>query len=324
MNAQDSPTDLTKPSWNAVLKRSLRGIKDDNLTDWAAALTYYGVLAIFPGLLVLVSILGLLGPSATRTLEQNVGQVAPDGVRRFLSQIIDNAQHQHAGAGIAAIIGLALALWSASGYIAAFMRAANAIYGVNEGRPIWKTIPVRVGVTLVVVVLLVISSVIVLVTGQIADQVGRALGIGPSAVTVWEIAKWPVLLAIVAITLAVLYWACPNVKQSSFRWVSPGGALAVLIWLVASAGFAVYVANFASYNKTYGSVAGVIVFLVWLWISNIAVLLGAEFDAELQHQRAIGQGLPANLEPFAIPRDTRKLDDEETRRAEALSKRLNS
>jgi membrane protein len=315
----DSPTDLSTPSWRAVLRRSLAGIQDDNLTDLAAALTYYGVLAIFPGLLVVVSLLGLLGPSATRSLKDNVGQVAPQGVFTFVNTIIDNAQKQQAGAGLAAVVGLVLALWSASGYIAAFMRAANTIYGIGEGRPIWKTIPVRVLVTLAVMVLLVISAGIVLVTGQIADQVGRAVGIGNTAVTAWNIAKWPVLLVIVALVLALLYWACPNVKHAGFRWVSPGSALAVVIWLVASAAFAVYIGNFASYNKTYGSVAGVIIFLVWLWISNLAVLLGAEFDAELQHQRAIAEGLPADLEPFVQPRDTRKLDAEETRKAEALA-----
>jgi membrane protein len=317
----DSPTEVTKQSGFAVLRRSVAGIRDDNLTDWAAALTYYGVLAIFPGLLVLVSILGLLGPAATRSLEDNIGQIAPGGIRSFLSQVIENAQSQHSTASITAVIGLVLALWSSSSYIAAFMRASNAIYGVGEGRPIWKTIPVRVGVTLAVVIMLVISSAIVLLTGRVADQVGQALGIGQTAVTAWNVAKWPVLVVIVALTLALLYWACPNVKQPRFPWVSPGSALAVIIWLIASGGFAVYVANFASYNKTYGSVAGVIIFLVWLWISNLAILVGAEVDAEIDHQRAIAAGLPPGEESFAVPRDTRKLDDEDTKRAEELARR---
>jgi membrane protein len=319
-----SPMALPAASWKATLRRTLTGFKADNLTDWAAALTYYGVLAIFPGLLLLVSILGLLGGSATKTLEDNLGQIAPGGVRDFFAQVVQNAQHQQGTAGIAAIAGLLLALWSASSYIAAFMRASNAIYGVGEGRPIWKTVPVRIGVTLAVVVLLVISGVIVLVTGRVADQVGSLIGVGPAAVTAWNIAKWPVLLVIVAMTLALLYWACPNVRQPKFRWLSPGAALAVAIWLIASGGFAVYVANFASYNKTYGSVAGVIVFLVWLWISNIAVLLGAELDAEIDRERAIRQGVPADLEPFAVPRDTTKLDDEQTERAEALQRHRES
>ncbi|MDT0262521.1 YihY/virulence factor BrkB family protein [Jatrophihabitans lederbergiae] len=317
----DSPTDVSGPGWFAILRRSLKGFKTDNLTDWAAALTYYGVLALFPGILVVVSVLGLLGPKAIATIQENVGQVAPGGVKTFFNQIISNAQGQHTTASFTAIIGLVLALWSASGYIAAFMRAINAIYGVGEGRPVWKTIPVRVGVTLSVVVMLLISAVIVLVSGNVADQVGKVLGVGDTGLTVWNVAKWPVLLIIVALTLAILYWACPNVKQPGFRWLSPGAALAVVIWLVASGAFAVYVANFASYNKTYGSVAGVIVFLVWLWITNLAVLLGAEFNAELDRQKAIAQGVPESLEPFAVPRDTRKLDEDDTQRAEALSRK---
>lgn len=317
----DSPTDVSAPGWFAVLRRSLKGFRTDNLSDWAAALTYYGVLAMFPGILVVVSVLGLLGPHSIATIQENVGQVAPGGVKSFFNQIIANAQGQHATASLTAIIGLVLALWSASGYIAALMRAINAIYGVGEGRPVWKTIPVRVGVTLAVVVMLLMSAVIVLVSGSVAGQVGKALGVGDTGLTVWNIAKWPVLLILVALTLAILYWACPNVKQPGIRWVSPGAGLAVVIWLVASGAFAVYVANFASYNKTYGSVAGVIVFLVWLWITNLAVLLGAEFDAELDRQKAIGQGVPESLEPFAVPRDTSKLDEDDTKRAEALSRK---
>ncbi len=257
----DSPTDLTRRSWLAVLRRSVREFRDDNVTDWAAALTYYGVLALFPGLLIAVSVLGLLGDSAARSLLDNVGQIAPGGVRDFLRTIIDNAQQQRGTAGVAAVVGLLLALWSASAYVGAFMRASNAIYGVGEGRPVWKTAPVRLAVTVAVMVMLLISAAIVLLTGRVADQVGRALGIGHTAVTVWDIAKWPVLLVLVSLTLALLYWACPNVRQPGFRWITPGGLVAVVIWLVASGGFAVYVANFASYNKTYGSVAGVIVFL---------------------------------------------------------------
>jgi membrane protein len=316
----DSPTDLAGRSWLAVLRRSVREFRDDNVTDWAAALTYYGVLALFPGLLVLVSILGLLGRSTAGALLDNVGQIAPGSVRSFLRSVIDNAQQQRGAAGVLAVVGILLALWSASGYIGAFMRASNAIYEVREGRPVWKTAPVRLAVTVAVMLMLLASAAIVLLTGRVADQVGEALGIGSAAVTVWDYAKWPVLLVLVSLMLALLYWACPNVRQPGFRWITPGGLLAVLVWLVASGGFAVYVANFASYNKTYGSVAGVIVFLVWLWISNVAVLLGAEFDAELERQRAMAAGIPDG-EQFAVPRDTTKLDDADTRRAEALARR---
>ncbi len=313
---------LNWASWRSVLGRSVSQFRADNITDWAASLTYYGVLALFPGLLVVVSVLGLLGQSATNTLVDNVGQIAPGAVRSFFQNVVDNAQRQRTTAGIAAVFGIVLAFWSASSYIAAFMRAANAIYGVGEGRPIWKTLPIRLAVTAAVVVMLIVSATIVLLTGRVAEQVGQMLGIGSTAVTVWDVGKWPVLLVVVSLMLALLYWACPNVRQPSFRWLTPGSTIAVLIWLIASGGFAVYVANFASYNKTYGSVAGVIVFLVWLWVSNVAVLLGAEVDAELEHQHAIAGGLPERERPFAVPRDTRKLEPDETERATQLSRRL--
>ena len=298
----DRPTELSGRSWWSVLTGAVREFRADQITDLSAALAYYGILALFPALLVAVSILGLLGADTSQALLNNVSQIAPGSVRTFFQTILDNAQQQHTTASIGVIVGALVALWSASGYIAAFMRASNRVYGVPEGRPIWKTAPIRVGVTLVVMVLLLASAGIVLITGRVADQVGQALGIGDAAVTAWGIAKWPVLLVIVALLLDLLYWACPNVVSPGLRWLTPGGFVAVLIWLIASGGFAVYVANFASYNKTYGTVAGIIVFLVWLWISNIAVLLGLEFDAELDRQRAAAAGTPPE-EHQPEPRD---------------------
>jgi membrane protein len=286
----------------------VREFREDNLTDWAAALTYYAALAIFPALIALVSILGLVGSSATQPLLDNLDKLAPGPAKDIFTSAIRNLQHNRGGAGVAFVLGLAAALWSASAYVAAFMRASNAIYDVGEGRPIWKTVPVRVGVTVVLVVLLALSAVAVALTGGLAKQVGDLLGVGSTAITAWDIAKWLVLLLIVSFMFAILYWASPNVKQPGFRWITPGGLLAVIIALVASAGFALFVANFGSYNKTYGALAGVVVFLVWLWIANIAVLLGAEFNAELERGRRIEAGHPEGDEPFVEPRDTRKLD----------------
>ncbi|HEY2272486.1 MAG TPA: YihY/virulence factor BrkB family protein, partial [Jatrophihabitantaceae bacterium] len=259
-----TPTDMPRSSWVNVLKRAVKQVQPDELPDRAAALTYYGVQSIFPGILVLVSILGMLSHSATQSLVSNLGQITPGTVNSFLKTVIDNAQHQKTAAGIVGIVGILLALWSASGYVAAFMRAANRIYAMPEGRPVYRTIPVRVGVTVFTVVCLVAGLVIVVATGTVADKVGSALGVGGTAVTIWEIVKWPVLLLIFALMLAVLYAAAPNVRHGGFRWISPGAVLAVVIWLIASGLFAVYVANFSSYNKTYGSLAAVIVFLIWL------------------------------------------------------------
>ena len=310
--APETPTDLSASSWKDVLKRTVSEFREDNLTDWAAALTYYGVLSVFPMLIVLVSILGLVGESATQPLLDNLGTVAPGPAKEIFTSAIENIQANGGAAGIAAIVAIALALWSASGYVAAFMRASNAIYDIPEGRPIWKTTPVRLGVTIVLVVLLVVCAVAVVFTGPLAEKAGDLIGLGSSFLTVWDIAKWPVLLLIVSFMFALLYWASPNARQPGFPWVSPGGVLAVILWIVASAGFAFYVANFGSYNKTYGALAGIIVFLVWLWISNIAVLLGAEFNAELERGRRIeaGQATPGR-DPFVEPRDTRKMTDEQ-------------
>jgi len=306
---------LTARSWGDVFKRTVTEFRRDNLTDLAAALTYYGVLAIFPAIIALVSILGLIGQSATQPLIENLGKVAPGPAKEIFTSAIQNLNKSQGAAGIIFIAGLAGALWSASGYVAAFMRASNAIYDVEEGRPIWKTLPLRVSVTVVTVVLLAISAVAVVLTGGLAKQVGNLVGVGSSAVQAWDIAKWPVLVVLVGFMLAILYWAAPNVRHPGFRWISPGSILAVAVWLIASGAFALYVANFSSYNKTYGALAGIIVFLVWLWISNIAILLGAEFNAELERERFIEAGNPPEREPFIEPRDTRKMEDKEARRA---------
>jgi membrane protein len=307
----DEPTDIKGRGWWQVLKRTVGEFREDNLTDWAAALTYYGVLAIFPALIVLVSILGLVGESATQPLIDNLGAVAPGPAKEIFTNAIENLQGDQGAAGVVFVIGLLGALWSASGYVAAFMRASNAIYDMEEGRPVWKTLPVRVGLTIVLLTLLAVTTIAVVLTGGVAEKVGDVIGLGETAVTVWNIAKWPVLLLVVSFMFALLYWAAPNVKQPGFRWVSPGGIVAVIGWLVASGAFALYVSNFGSYNKTYGALAGVIVFLVWLWISNIVILLGAEFNAELERQRAIEGGMrPPDKEPFAEPRDTRKMEQQ--------------
>src|SRR5919109_393200 len=305
--APETPTDLPAKGWFGTLKRTVSEFKEDNLTDWAAALTYYGILAIFPALLALVSILGLVGSSATQPLIDNLGKVAPGPAKDIFTNAIQNLQKSQGAAGILFLVGLGGAIWSASGYVAAFMRASNAIYDVEEGRPIWKALPTRVLTTIVLLLMLAAVAVAVTFTGPLAEQAGSVLGVGSAAVTAWDIAKWPVILLVVMTMFAILYWAAPNVKHPKFRWISPGGVVGVLLWIVASAAFAFYVANFGSYNKTYGALGGMIVFLVWLWISNIAILLGAEFNAEVERARAIEGGHPEDREPFLEPRDTRKM-----------------
>ncbi|MEU0537960.1 YihY/virulence factor BrkB family protein [Amycolatopsis tolypomycina] len=310
--APEGPGELSKRSWGAVLKRTFKQFNRDNLTDWAAALTYYGVLSLFPGIIVLTAILGLLGPDKIQTVIDNINQVVPGQGKDILVGAIKELTGSRSLAGPLAILGLLGALWSASGYIGAFMRASNAIYGMPEGRPVWKTIPLRIALTVGIVVLLAACALGVVATGSVARRIGDLIGLGSTGVLVWEIAKWPVIALLVSLAFALLYWVGPNVRLPSFKWLTPGGLLAVVLWVLASAGFALYVANFGSYNKTYGSLAGVIVFLVWLWISNLAVLLGAELDAELARGRTIEAGHAEDQEePFLPPRDTKAMDDDE-------------
>ena len=313
--APDSPTDLGGESKKATLKRTFKEFSADNLTDWAAALTYYGVLSLFPALIALISIVGLVGPSLTNPLLENLGAVAPGPAKEILTSSIKGIASSQGAAGISFVIGLLLALNAASNYIGAFSRASNSIYEVEEGRPVWKLKPVQIATTLVLLVLVVLIAVLVTVSGPIAKQVGNLVGLGDTAVTIYNIAKIPVILLLVAFMLAFLYWAAPNVKQPGFKFVSPGGIVAIVLFIIASLLFTFYVANFGSYNKTYGSLGGVIVFLVWLWITNIAILFGAEFNSELQRsqQREAGHEAPMD-EPFLEPRDASKLEKKEKKK----------
>ncbi|MHC3468529.1 YihY/virulence factor BrkB family protein [Streptomyces sp. 7R007] len=307
MEEKASPTRLPARSWRAVIRRTAKELLDDELADRAAALTYYGVLSLFPALLVLVSLLGVVGRRATDKILDNIGDLTPGPARDILRDAVTQLSDTGGTGSVLAVVGLLAALWSASGYVAAFIRTSNAVYDLPEGRPVWKLTPLRLALTVALMVLLAASAVIVVFTGPLAERAGTAIGLGHVAITVWGVAKWPVLLLLVMVMIGLLYWAAPNVRGRGFRWISPGSFLATLIWLAASGGFAVYAANFGSYNKTYGTLSGAIVFLVWLWLSNLAILLGLEFDAELVRERAVTcEGLGPGDEPYVEPRDTRK------------------
>ena len=306
--APDDPTDLNRRNWKQLLKRTFKEFQEDNLTDWAAALTYYAVLALFPALLVLVALLGLVGQQSTiDTFIDSMRAAGLSGAADNIQKPLTDVVNAKGGAGALFGIGLAGAVWSASGYLGAFMRASNAIYEVQEGRPFWKLRPLQVALTVMGIVALAFVLIALVVSGPLAEAVGNAIGLGSAAVTIYSIAKWPILIAVVMLLFAALYYAAPNVKQPRFRWVSPGGVVAVLLWIAASVGFGFYVANFGSYNKTYGTLGGVISFLVWMWITNIAILLGAEFDAELERERELEAGINARDEIKLPPRDTTKL-----------------
>ena len=292
-----------------VLKRTFREFKDDNLTDWAAALTYYGVLAIFPAVLALSAILGLVGQSE-KSVQTVLDVISPlvseDALGTIEPTLLELASSQTAGWAL--LVGAVIALWSASGYVGAFARAMNRIYEIGEGRPFWKLRPLMLLVTLVAIALVALVLLMLVVSGPLAQSIGDQIGLGEQAVQVWNIAKWPVMLLAVIVIVAILYYATPNVQQPKFRWVSVGAVVAIVIWMVASAGFAFYVANFGSYNKTYGSLAGVVVGLVFLWLTNVALLLGAEIDSELERGRQLQAGIAAETELQLPARDTRNIE----------------
>ena len=305
----DSPTDLTGRSKKFVLKKTLSEFSDDQCTDLAAALTYYAVLALFPAAIALTSILGLVGQgtSAVDEVLKILGQIGAGGVVDSIGPTLRELSSSQS-AGFAFVVGLAGALWSASGYVGAFGRAMNRIYEKGEGRPVWKLRPAMLLLTAVLVALVAAVLAALVLTGPAAQAVGDAIGLGGTAGPVWNIAKWPVLLGIVVLIVAMLYYFTPNVKPTSFRWISVGALLAIGVWVLASVGFGFYVANFSSYDKTYGALAGVIVFLLWLWITNIALLLGGELDAELERGRQLQRGEPAEDDILLPARDTRQLD----------------
>ncbi|MFB0834542.1 YihY/virulence factor BrkB family protein [Arthrobacter halodurans] len=301
----DSPTDVGKPAWGYALKRTLREFSRDECTDLAAALTYYGVLSIFPALLALVSLLGVVGQAeqTTQTLLSVIEGVADPSVVETLRQPIEQLTSAPA-AGLALIAGLAGAIWSASGYVGAFGRAMNRIYEIDEGRPFWKLRPVMLLTTLVMLLLTVVMGILLVVSGPLARTIGDVVGLGEAAVAIWNIAKWPLLVAFAVLLIAVLYYATPNVKQPKFKWMSIGSLIALLVLALASLGFFFYVSNFGNYNKTYGAIGGVIVLLLWIWIANLSLLFGAEFDAELERGRQLQGGIEAEDSIQLPPRDT--------------------
>lgn len=317
----DKPSKLTARSWRYVIRKTFTEFVEDQCTDLAAGLTYYSVLAIFPAAIALVSLLGVIGQAeqsvstALEVLRPLVSEQMLGSVEPTLKQIAESQ-----AAGPALLLGLAAALWTASGYVGAFARAMNRIYEIAEGRPLWKLRPLMVLVTAVIVLMLAAILLMLVLSGPVAASVGDVLGLGEQAVLIWSIVKWPILAFLVVLVVALLYYATPNIQQPRFRWLSLGAAVAIGVWVLASIGFGFYVANFASYNKTYGSLAGVVVSLLFLWISNLALLFGAELDAELERGRQLQAGMAAEEELQLPARDTRTIEKARERQAKDLAR----
>ncbi|MCA5894217.1 YihY/virulence factor BrkB family protein [Isoptericola sp. NEAU-Y5] len=315
----DSPPDLRKPSWKLAFKGAVREFMDDQCTDLAAALTYYAVLAAAPATLALVSLLGFVGDpkAAIDSILTTLSDFLPEETLAIIQPLVEQLVGS-TGAGLALVVGLVIALWSASGYVNAFGRAMNRVYEVEEGRPIWKLRPIMLLVTLVVVLLAALVVASLVLSGPVARAVGSAVGLGDVAITVWNIAKWPFALLLVVIVVALLYHLTPNVRQPKFRWISIGALVAIVVWAIASAAFGFYVANFGNYGS-YGLLGTVIVFLLWLWITNLALLFGAELDAELERSRELQGGIAAEESIQLPPRDTRASDKKEAKRRDAIA-----
>jgi membrane protein len=301
-----------RTTWFATAKRTVTEFLEDGLTDWAAALTYYGLLALFPALIAFVGIFGLVADpaGATKTITEIVSEIGPSSAADTFSGPIQSVTQSSGTSGFLAIVGFLTALWAASGYVGAFIRASNIIYETPEGRPFWKLRPLQLAITLATLLMAAITLLALIVSGPLAQAIGSAIGLSDAAVTAYQIAKWPIMAALVITIFSILYYASPNAKLRGFKWVTLGSVVALVIWIVASAGFAFYVANFGSYDKTYGALGGVVVLLVWMWITNLAILLGHELNAERERSLELDEGVPRaerelQLEPREEPDDQR-------------------
>jgi Predicted membrane protein len=311
----ETPPQVKKQTWKYSLRRTIHEFVDDQCPDIAATLTYYGVLSMFPALLALVALLGLVGQAETTTdaLLDAVSTVAPGQAVDLLRDPIQELVNSPA-AGLAFIGGLLGAVWSASAYVGAFSRAMNRIYEIDEGRPFWKLRPMMLLMTVIALIFIAIMGIILGLSGPLLKSTGDALGLGEAVLAVWNIAKWPILVLLAVVILALLYYFTPNVKQPKFRWMSLGALIALVVLAIASAGFAFYIANFSSYNRTYGAIGGVIVLLLWVWIVNLALLFGAEFDSETERGRQLQAGIQAEETLQLPPRDSKR--SEKRRKAE--------
>jgi membrane protein len=301
-----NPSNEREQSMLATLKRTITEFREDNLSDWAAALTYYGLLSLFPALIALVSIVGLFGDpqSTTKTVTDIVTRIGPQSGAETFSGPIQSITSNRGSAGVLFVVGLAAALWSASSYIGAFIRASNVIYETEEGRPFWKLRPLQLAVTLAMVIMVAAVLIALVLTGPVVRAVADPIGVGGTAVSIWNYAKWPVLAAVFVLMIDLLYYASPNARVRGFAWATPGAVLALVVWTLASAGFALFVANFGSYDKTYGTLGGVIVLLIWMWITNLAILLGHELNAERERRHELAEGVQqAEQELQLEPRD---------------------
>ncbi|MFN8107526.1 MAG: YihY/virulence factor BrkB family protein [Nocardioidaceae bacterium] len=307
---QEDPQDFTgkKRGFFFVGWRVAKEFMKDQSLDMAAALTYYAVFAIFPAMIAVFSAVGLVSDPqrVIAKIEEVLTPLIRESTLDRVMTVLDGVAASR-GAGILAVASIVIALWAASAYVNAFRRMMNRIYGVQEGRALWKLRPLMALVTLVSLALVMLMMLIMIISGPISEAVGKVLGFGEDVAHLWDLLKLPVLLIFLVVSVAILYQATPNVKFPKLRLFSTGSVVAIGAIVVASVGLTFYVRNFANYNQVYGSLAGVIVFMLWMWIINIALLCGAELDAELERGRQLHDGQAAE-ESLLLPlRDDRAI-----------------
>lgn len=295
--------DLPDGAARRIAKRTFDQYRADGVTNLAAALTYHSVLSLFPGLIALVALLGLLGqyPQTFNAVLNIVSGLAPSSTVQTVSVPLRQIITHKGGAGALLSLGLAGAIWAASGYVGTFSWAANVLWEAKRGRSWYRQWPFNVAVTLVALVLITAVLLALVLTGPVANSVGRQIGVGSTGLTIWSIAKWPAIVVVVTFMISGLYYVAPNVRPPSWRWLTPGAMFAVIAWGVTSLGFAFYLANFGSYNKVYGTLGAVITFLIWVWLSNVAALLGIELDAEIERERQLAAHEPGAAERIQLP-----------------------
>jgi membrane protein len=280
--------------FRAIVKRTLIGFYDDQMTHHAAALTYYGLMSLFPTLLLALSLLGLLGqyPETYNAIIGYLRDVVPHSALVPLDASLRGALQHKGTAATALVISVVVALYGTTGVLEAARRALNVAFEVEHGRSFLKRKAIDIASTVVLMTLVLTSLVLVFVGGGFARDLFGFVGLGPTAADVWDIVRWPLAVAVAMLVFAYVYYVTPDVEQRSFRWVTPGAAVGVLLWLVASAGFSIYVSRVANVGAIYGTFAGAIILVGWLWLTNVALLFGAELNAEIEREKEISEGAP--------------------------------
>lgn len=279
-----------------ILKRTLVAFYDDQMTHHAAALTYYALMSLLPTMLLCVSLLGLLGqyPATYDAILDYLRDLVPQSTLGAVDAALRGALRSEGTAAGALAVSVLVALYGTTGLLEAARRALNVVFDARQGRSFLRRKATDVASTVVLVGLILVTLVFVFVGGGLARDIFDALGLGSTAVSAWRAARWPAAYLVATLVFAFLYYVTPDVKQRAFHWITPGAVVGVALWLLASIGFSLYLSHFTSFNATYGSLGAALVLVVWLWLTNVALLFGAELNAEIEREKELSEGVPAS------------------------------